>query len=85
MCFFSPSFFPQEYALPDRPLSNDFVIELDGYAEEKLIPQRRSAVDSGNLRNGYIDRLSTCPQTPLKGAYGKGGGSSSDRHSSGPS
>ena len=74
MCFFFFfSFFPQEYALPDRPRLDDLAIDSDGFLYD-----RRSAVDSGNLGNCRIGRLLTCPQTPLKGAHGKGGGSSSD-------
>ena len=30
---------------------------------KELTPQMRSAVNSGDLRHGCIDRLSTCPQT----------------------
>ncbi|CBI38740.3 unnamed protein product, partial [Vitis vinifera] len=44
----------------------------------ELASQRSSPVDSGNLRYGSIGKLSARPQSPLKGVYGKGGGSSSD-------
>ena len=52
---------------------DDLAIDSDGFLYD-----RRSAVDSGNLGHCYIGMLLTCPQTPLKGAHGKGGGSSSN-------
>ena len=66
---------------PDDDVSrflNTLIVDQDEHPFGELTSQRSSPVDSGNLRYGSIGKLSARPQSPLKGVYGKGGGSSSD-------
>ncbi|KAL6322238.1 hypothetical protein AAG906_005196 [Vitis piasezkii] len=57
---------------------DSLIVDPDENHYEGLTGQGSSAVDGWNLNKGYVSRLSARPKGPLKGVYGKGGGSSSN-------
>ena len=57
---------------------DSLIVDPDENHCEGLTGQGSSAVDGWNLNKGYVSRLSARPKGPLKGVYGKGGGSISN-------
>ena len=76
MCFFFP--LPSSLRTMFRLFLMILVLSGLGFGSYIYLCDIRAAVDSGNPGHWRIGMLLTCPQTPLKGAHGKGGGSSSD-------
>ena len=57
---------------------DSLIVDPDENHCEGLTGQGSSAVDGWNLNKGYVSRLSARPKGPVKGVYGKGGGSISN-------
>ena len=76
--------FQDDSSEPDDDVSrflNTLIVDQDELPFEESSGERSSAFNSGNLEHGSIGKLSARPQSPLRGVYGKGGGSSSDTDS----